>query len=94
MAYVTVTHWTATEMNDEMMAIAQEKFVPMVMAVGADSVQMVRTGDLSLCVVTQYADAGSAASAKQKIDEIRSQAANEFPMKMDSAHGGEVFAAA
>ena len=94
MAYVTVSHWTATEMTDEMIATANEKFVPMIMAVGASSVQMVRTGDLSMCVVTQYSDAATAESAQAKIAEIRGQAAAQFPMTMDSAHGGEVIGSA
>ena len=47
MGFVTVSHWTASEMSDEMIQIAQDKFVPMIMSVGASGVQMVRTGDLS-----------------------------------------------
>ena len=54
MAYVTISHWTATEWNDEMEAQATSKFVPMIMSVGATGVQMIRTGDLAMCVVTQY----------------------------------------
>ena len=46
MGFVTVSHWSATEMSDEMIQTAQDKFVPMIMLVGASSVQMVRTGDL------------------------------------------------
>ncbi len=90
MAYVTISHWTATEMTDEMIATANEKFVPMIISVGASGVQMVRTGDLSMSVVTQYAD--TATAAQQKITDIRAQAAGDFPMTMDSAHGGEVIA--
>jgi hypothetical protein len=91
MAYVTITHWTATEMTDKMIAIANEKYVPMVIQVGASSVQLVRTGDLSMCVITQYSDASTAQSAKEGIAHIRSQAASEFPMKITSTCGGEVF---
>jgi hypothetical protein len=94
LAFVTVSHWIATEMTEEMIATANEKFVPMIMAVGASSVQMVRTGDLSMCVVTEYSDAATAESAQAKIAEIRSQAASQFPMTMDSAHGGEVIGSA
>jgi hypothetical protein len=94
LAFVTVSHWTATEMTDEMTATANEKFVPSIMATGASGVQMVRTGDLSLCVVTHYADAAAAESAQAKIAELRGQAASDFPMTMDSAHGGEVIGSA
>lgn len=94
MAFVTVSHWTATEMSDEMIAAATGQFVPMIMSVGASAVQMVRTGELTMCVVTHYSDAATAEAAQAKIAEIRSQAASEFPMTMDSAHAGEVMGSA
>ena len=94
MAYVTISHWTATEWNDEMEAQATGKFVPMIMSVGATSVQMIRTGDLAMCVVTQFPDEATGQSAQQKIADIRAQAASEFPMSMDSAYAGSVFTGA
>ena len=69
MGFVTVSHWTATEMSDEMIQIAQDKFVPMIISVGASGVQMVRTGDLSMMVVTQFTDEATGISAQQKITE-------------------------
>jgi hypothetical protein len=92
MSYATVSHWTATEWTDDMEAIAREKFVPLIMSVGASRVRMIRTGDLSFCVVTEYTDAQSAEAAQSKITEIRSQAANELPMTMADTHGGNIFA--
>ncbi len=92
MSYCTVTHWTTTEWNDEMEAIARDKFMPLVMSVGATKVQSIRTGDLSFCVVTEYSDAKTAESAQARIAEIRSQAANDLPMTMTSSHAGAVFA--
>ena len=50
-AYVTVTLWTATEITEDMMAIVNEKYVPMVLAVGASGIQLVRTGELSMFVI-------------------------------------------
>ena len=94
MGFVTVSHWTASEMSDEMIQIAQDKFVPMIMSVGASGVQMVRTGDLSMMVVTQFTDEATGISAQKKIAEIRSKAAEEFPMKMESSHAGSVMAEA
>ncbi|AXI47944.1 hypothetical protein C1J03_19205 [Sulfitobacter sp. SK012] len=90
MPFVTVSHWTATEVTDEMIAKADAKFVPLIKANGATGVQMVRTGDLSICVITQYADAATAQSAQAKIAGLREQVAKEFPMTMTSAHGGDV----
>ena len=94
MSFVTISHWTATEMTDDMIAKANEKFVPLVIANGATGVQMVRTGDMSTCVITQYADAAAAQSAQAKIAGLREQVAKEFPMTLTSAHGGEVIGAA
>lgn len=91
MAYVTVSHWTAKEWTAEMEAIASDKFVPMIMSAGASSVQMVRTGELTFCVITQYANEDAGDAAQKKIAEIRSQAATELPMTMDSAYAGSVF---
>ena len=90
MAFVTVQHWTSTQISEEMISTANEKFIPLIMGVGASGVQRVRTGELSLCVVTQYPDAAAAQTAQAKIAEIREQVAQDFPMAMVSAHGGEV----
>jgi len=93
MAYSTISNWNISgEWNDEMEAMARDKFVPMIMSSGANRVQMVRTGDLSLSVVTEYADAATAEKAQAKIAEIRSQAASDLPMTMASASAGAVFA--
>jgi hypothetical protein len=92
MPYITVSHWNTTEWTDEMVATAREKFVPLIMSVGAAKVQMVRTGESTFCVVTEYADAAKAKAAQARIAEIRAQAADELPMTMASAHAGDVFA--
>ena len=94
MAFSTISHWTSTEMSDEMISTATKKFIPLIMSVGASGVQMVRTGELTVCVVTQYSDAATAQAAQAKIAEIREQVAQEFPMTMQSAHAGEVIGSA
>ena len=90
MSFITISHWTATEITDVMISKANEKFVPLIIANGATGVQMVRTGDLSICVITQYPDAAAAQAAQAKIAGLREQVAKEFPMTMTSAHGGDV----
>ena len=92
MAYSTVSNWTATEWNDELEAIARDKFVPLIKSVGASRVQMIRTGELTFSVVTEYSDEASANAAQAKIAEIREQAAQELPMTMSSSSAGAVFA--
>ena len=94
MAFITISHWTSTDMSDETIAVAQDKFIPMIMSVGATGVQMVRTGESTLCVVTHYSDAAAAEAASAKIAEIRASAASDFPMTMVSVHAGEVIGSA
>ena len=92
MAYATISHWTTTEWNDDLVAIAQDKFVPLILSCGASRVQMVRTGDMSFSVVTEYANEATAQAAQARIAEIRGQAADELPMSMNGADAGNVFA--
>ena len=90
MSFVTISHWTATEFTDEMIANANKKFLPMVIANGATGVQMVRTGELSSCVITRYADAAAAQAAQAKVADLREQAAKEFTTTLTSAYGGDI----
>lgn len=94
MSYITISNWTADEWNDEMEAVARDKFQPMVISMGASAVQFVRTGDLTMSVVTHYADEAAAMDAQAKIAAIRSQAAEELSIKMDTSVGGTVFTSA
>jgi len=90
MAFITISHWTSTDMSDETIATVRDKFLPMIMSVGATGVQMVRTGELSSCVVTHYSDAAAAEAAS----EIRASVASDFPMTLVNAHAGEVIGSA
>lgn len=92
MGYATVLNWTTTEWNDGLEAIARDKFVPLILSVGASRVQMIRTGDLSFSVVTEYKDEAAANAAQSKIAEIRSQASEELPMTMSGTSAGGIFA--
>ena len=60
---------------DGMMETEAEKLVPMIMGVGASAVQMVRMGDLTMSVITHYADAEAAKNTQAKITEIRAAVA-------------------
>ncbi len=92
MSYYSISHWDTTDWNDDMEALARDKYVPMVKALGAESVNMIRTGELSFVVVTAYADAAAGEAAQTRIDAIRDEAAAELPMKMSSVHRGSTFA--
>ncbi len=92
MAYATISNWTTTDWNDDLEAIAREKYVPLVLGVGATRIEMICTGDLSFSVVTEYPDEAAAHAAQARIAEIRKQATEELPMKWESVSGGAVFA--
>ncbi len=92
MAYATLSHWTTTEWSDDLEEIARTTFVPMIMGVGASGVQMIRTGEYSFTVVTQYKTEEAATAAQEKIAQIRGKAAHELPIEMDSASMGKIFA--
>lgn len=92
MAYATLSSWTTTDWSDDLETTAREKFVPLIMGVGAKAVQMIRTGEYSFTVVTHYADEDTALAAQDKIAKIRGVAADELPISMESAAGGAVFA--
>ena len=66
MAYSTISHWTTTEWNDDLESIARDKFVPMILSVGAARVQMIQTGDMTFSVVTEYADEAAAKAAQDR----------------------------
>ena len=91
MSYYTISHWEADECTEEMEAIAKDKFGPMIMAVGASSVDFVQTGDKMMCVVTKYKDEATGTEALARIAEIRSQAASTMPIKMVSDVKGLAF---
>ncbi len=91
MSYYTISHWEADEWTDEMETIAKDKFGPMIMAVGASSVDFVQTGDKTMCVVTKYKDETTGAAALMKIAEIRGQAASTMPIRMVSDVKGSAF---
>lgn len=92
MGYCTISNWETTEWNDDLVALAQNTFAPLIMATGAARVQMIRTGDMSFSVITEYSDESAAEAAQEKIAEIRAKAANELPMTMSSRSAGPVFA--
>ena len=54
-----------------MEALAKNTFIPMIISAGANSVQMVRTGDLTFCVVTQYDEEAVASAAQRDRDPDR-----------------------
>ena len=75
-----------------MEALAREKYVPLVMSMGASSVKVVQTGELGFAAILTYDSEETATAAQQRIAEIRAQAATEMPMKMGSSMQGGVFA--
>jgi hypothetical protein len=74
MTFSTLSHWDTQERTDELEAIARDKYVTMLMSVGAERVQMLRTGERSFAVITDYTDQATAEAAQEKIANIRERA--------------------
>jgi hypothetical protein len=91
MSFFTISQWEADEWNDEMEAMARDQFAPLIMKVGAQSVDFIQTGDLTFSVVTKYADEATGIAAAQKIAEIRGQAATKLPVRMIGDVKGSTF---
>ena len=92
MSFYTVSHWQAKTWDKEDESKANEKYVPMIMSLGAVSVKMCRTEELNFMVITEWSNSETAEKAAQKIAEVREQASEEFDNIMLSSHSGEVFA--
>ena len=88
MEFVTISHWDVPEVTDEMMEEAKQKFMPLILATGADNVYMVRTSDSSVSVVTHFPDEEIGKAAIEKIGAVREKAAEHFGMMLNSAHAG------
>ena len=88
MESVTISHWDVPEVTDEMMEEARQKYVPLTLAIGADSVWLVWTGDSSVSVVTDFPDEELGKAAMDKIGAVREKAAEHFAMTLYSANAG------
>ena len=88
MEFVTISHWDVPEVTDELMEEAKQKFMPLILATGADNVYMVRTSDSSVSVVTHFPDEEIGKAAIEKIGAVREKAAEHFGMTLNSAHAG------
>ena len=92
MSFIIVSHWEAKTWNKEDETKATEKYIPMIMSMGAKSVKMCKTDELKFMVITEWSNGLVAKEAADKIASIREQASEEFDNIMISSHAGETFA--
>ena len=88
MEFVTISHWDVPEVTDEMMEEAKQKFMPLILATGADNVYMVCASDNSVSVVTHFPNDRLGKAAMDKIITVREKAAEHFAMTLNTAHAG------
>ena len=88
--FMTVSHWKAESVSDEMIAEAEKIFMPKIADTGASQAFMVQTGPDSLMVVLQFKDAETGQNALPQIGSIREAAAELFAMTLESASAGMV----
>jgi hypothetical protein len=65
--------------------LAREKYILLVMSMGASPIKRMQTSELSFAVITTYDSEEIATVAQQHIAEIQVQATSEMPMKMGTA---------
>ena len=88
MEFVTISRWDVPEVTDQMMGEAKQKFMPLILATGADNVYTVRTSDSSVSVVTHFPNEELGKAAMDKISAVREKAAEHFAMTLNSSHAG------
>ena len=67
MSFYTVSHWEANSWDPEDEVKAKEKYVPMIMSLGAVSVKMCKTDILKFMVITEWTDGDKAKEAAENI---------------------------
>ena len=82
------------ETSEKMITSLTDKYIPMIMKLGAISVELVRTGNLSICVITQYPDANFVGLVQAKIAEIKDQVTKESSFFFVNTIVGEVIRSA
>ena len=92
MSYFTVSHWEAKTWKKEDETKAKEKYIPMILSLGANSVKMCKTDELNFMVITEWPNGEIAKEAAEKIANVREQASEEFDNVMISSYAGETFA--
>ena len=92
MSFITDSHLEAKTWNKEDKIKSTEKYVPMIMSMGAKSVNMCKTEELNFMVITEWSNGQVTKEAADKIASIREQASEEFDNIMISSHAGETFA--
>ena len=90
--YVTMSHWEASEMTDEMIETMQTKCMPMIKSLGAEQCLEVQTSATTVTIVTVYPDEETKAAASERIAEIRSQGADTFSASLLKAEEGPIVA--
>ena len=88
MEFVAISYWDLPEVTDEMMEEAKQKFMPLILANGADNFYMFRTSDSSVSVVTHFPNEELGKAAMDKISAVWDKAAEHFAMTLNSAHAG------
>ena len=91
MEFVTISNWDVPHASDDMMTEARDKFMPAILATGADNVYMVKTSDTTVSVVTHFPTEEVGKAAAQGISAVREKAAEHFGMTMVSVNTGVAY---
>ena len=68
--HVSMSHWEAPEITDNMYETMQKRFMPMIKSLGATQCFEVQTSDTTVSIIAVYPDEVTFIEASQRIAEI------------------------
>ena len=90
--HVSMSHWEAPEITDDMYDTMQNHFMPMIKSLGATQCFEVQTSDTTVSIIAVYPDQATFIAASQQIAEIRSEGSDTFGATLVKAEAGPMVA--
>lgn len=90
--HVSMSHWEAPEITDDMYDTMQKHFMPMIKSLGANQCFEVQTSDTTVSIIAVYPDEATFIAASRRIAEIRSEGSDTFGATLVKAEAGPMVA--
>ena len=90
--HVSMSHWEAPEITNNMYETIRKRFMPMIKSLGATQCFEVQTSDTTVSIIAVYPDEVTFIEASQRIAEIRSEGSDTFGATLIKAEAGPMAA--
>lgn len=90
--HVSMSHWEAPEITNNMYETMRKRFMPMIKSLGATQCFEVQTSDTTVSIIAVYPDEVTFIEASQRIAEIRSEGSDTFGATLIKAEAGPMVA--